>query len=679
MSGLNPEYTNKLINESSPYLLQHAHNPVKWFPWGDEAINMAKAEDKLLLISIGYSACHWCHVMERECFEDEETASLMNEHFICIKVDREERPDIDQLYMTAVQLMSGHGGWPLNCFALPDGRPVYGGTYFPRAGWQNILKQISLLYQDQKDEVLEYASKLTEGIRQTELIKAQPSAGELTRQDLLESLDKWFSSVDKVEGGPDKAPKFPLPNNYQFLLRAGVLTKNEPLLEHVHLTLLKMAYGGIYDQLGGGFSRYSTDKFWKAPHFEKMLYDNGQLLSLYSEAYSQKPDKEYLNICKQTTEFVLRELTDQKGYFYSALDADSEGVEGKFYTWTKKELQELLSDNEYAILKEYYNLNNWGLWEHNQYILLRRETDKSIADLIKTDEIELQNQIGKIKMKLFSERSKRIRPAVDDKLLCSWNALMIRGLADCYKTFGDSFFIAPAEKAAQFLLDNLLDENGKLYHSWKNNHPSIPAFLEDYCFLIDALIGLYQATFNEQWLLSSKQLMEITLNDFTQTDSGLFYFTSENQTEWVARQLETSDNVIPASNSAMAKNLFYLGIYFGDYEWMNKAKKMLTTVKSEFTEYGAGYSNWGMLALHLIYPMKQIIISGSGSKHEMQKLRATYRPNTLEAAAEVDSDLALLAGRTGNTELTYYLCREMVCEIPVKSLEELEKKLNTDL
>ena len=677
MNELNPKHTNRLINESSPYLLQHAHNPVNWLPWGEEALNLAQAEDKPLLISIGYSACHWCHVMERECFEDEETASLMNEHFICIKVDREERPDIDQLYMTAVQLMSGQGGWPLNCFALPDGRPVYGGTYFPKASWQNILGQINRLYKDQKEEVLEYAEKLTEGIKKTELFKAKTSEENITKEELIESLARWFDSVDNVEGGPDKAPKFPLPNNYLYLLRAGVLSKNKPLVDHVHLTLRKMARGGIYDQIGGGFARYSTDKLWKVPHFEKMLYDNGQLLSLYSEAYSQRPDAEYLNICKQTAEFIFRELTDVSGYFYSALDADSEGIEGQFYTWTKNELQSVLSVDEYAVIKEYYNVNDWGFWEHDRYILLRREKDSFVPVSKVEDSLSLQIQINEIKAKLFSERSKRIRPGLDNKLLCSWNALMIRGLADCYRTFGDPVFLSPAETAAQFLIVNLIDKSGRLYRSWKNGEPSIHGFLEDYCFLIDALIGLYQASFNEQWLLEAKQLMEVALVDFGQTDSGLFYFTSGKHPEWVTRQLETSDNVIPASNSAMARNLYYLGNYFGKYEWINQSKKMLGAVRNELINYGAGYSNWGILALHLLYPMQEIVIAGVGGKEKIEKLRSVYRPNILEAIAEKDSELPIFEGRVSN-ELTYYLCRAMICDTPTTDFTEFEKRLNSD-
>ncbi len=661
------KHSNALINSSSPYLLQHAHNPVNWYPWGIEALNLAKSENKPLLISIGYSACHWCHVMEHECFEDEETAEIMNEYFVCIKVDREERPDIDQLYMLAVQLMSSRGGWPLNCFALPDGKPIYGGTYFPKANWQQVLRQIHNLFTNDYAQVKEYAENLTKGIEQTELFKIKSGDSAINSDDLRQSVNNWMGISDHEEGGPNRAPKFPLPNNYQFLLRYSHIKQQNHVLAYTHLTLKKMAFGGIYDQIGGGFARYSTDPYWKAPHFEKMLYDNGQLISLYAEGYLNRPDEDYKRICEQTANFISRELTAPQGYFYSALDADSEGEEGKYYVWKKDEIKSILNNEEYIIAEDYFSINPAGLWEHENYILLRRDENRIVAERLEISENKLESQIVNISEKLLKAREKRIKPGLDDKMLCSWNAMMIRGFADASRVFGNETMLNQAKKAAEFILLNLKDDSGKLYHSWKNGIKSIPGFLEDYCFLIDSFIGLYESTYEENWLLEARELMFTVMDDFDRSDSGLFYFTSNKTETWVARQLETSDNVQPASNSMMARNLNRLGIYFGKHEWMNQADKMLMTVKDELVKYGAGYSNWAMLALEKSEPFYELVITGKDSIIKAKNLRKTYKPNVLIAATEGKSRIALFDGRTENVELTYYLCRGTQCDAPRSS------------
>jgi len=397
------KHTNSLIHETSPYLLQHAHNPVKWMPWGDEALEKAKKENKLILISVGYSACHWCHVMEHESFEDETVAKIMNDYFVCIKVDREERPDIDQVYMMAVQLMTGQGGWPLNCFALPDGRPIYGGTYFPKKNWINILLNLVDLQKEQPDKMEDYANQLTQGLKLAELIKVNTNETDFKKELIINCYNNWKERFDNVDGGPNKAPKFPLPNNYQFFLRLSTdpsptLPEGErvDLLEHINLTLTKMAYGGIYDQIGGGFARYSVDHYWKVPHFEKMLYDNAQLVSLYCEAYAVTKNSLYKNVVYETLEFIERELTAPNGGFYSALDADSEGIEGKYYVWTKEELQNILKD-DFNLFADYYNINKLGLWEHDNYILLRNVDDHIIAEEHNISIEELQNKITSFK------------------------------------------------------------------------------------------------------------------------------------------------------------------------------------------------------------------------------------------------------------------------------------------
>ncbi|MEX1188833.1 MAG: thioredoxin domain-containing protein [Bacteroidia bacterium] len=663
------KFTNKLIESTSPYLLQHAHNPVNWHPWGDEAILMAKKENKPLLISIGYSACHWCHVMERECFEDEETAALMNEYFICIKVDREERPDIDQLYMLAVQLMSNRGGWPLNCFALPDGRPIYGGTYFPKANWQQILNQIHQLFTKDYKQVEEYAENLTKGIQQSELFKAKKGEQSVSIEDLRESVNKWMGISDHEEGGPNRAPKFPLPNNYQFLLRYGHLINQNHVLAYAHLTLKKMAFGGIYDQIGGGFARYSTDPYWKVPHFEKMLYDNGQLMSLYAEAYLHRADEDYKRVCFQTAEFISRELTGNEGYFFSALDADSEGEEGKFYVWQLSELEACLNENELKIAKEYYSINTFGLWEKENFILLRRDENTLVAERLEISDEDLKKAIYKIESKLLLEREKRIRPGLDDKMLCSWNSMMIKGLADSSRVFEHKGMHIQAIKATEFILHNLKNDQGKLYHSWKNGKATISGFLEDYAFFIDALISLYESDYNERWLLEARELTFTVLDDFEKSESGLFYFTSNQSEVWVARQLETSDNVQPASNSVMARNLNKLGIYFGKEEWIMQSKKMLKTVREELINYGPGYSNWAMLVLEQTEEFKELVITGAGAIEKAKELRKIYKPDVLIAATEKDSKIPLFEGRTASKDLTFYLCRGNQCEAPVKNFK----------
>ena len=671
MSSPIPRFTNALIDSTSPYLLQHAHNPVNWYPWGEEAIEKAKSENKPLLISIGYSACHWCHVMEHESFEDEETAAIMNAHFVCVKVDREERPDIDQLYMAAVQLMTKRGGWPLNCFALPDGRPIYGGTYFPKEQWQHIMHQIHELCIKDRPQVEEYASNLTRGIEQTELFKVRAGAEAISKADLQQSVGKWMGIIDQEEGGPNRAPKFPLPNNYQFLMRWAVLANQKHVLDHVHLTLKKMAFGGIYDQVGGGFSRYSTDVWWKVPHFEKMLYDNGQLLSLYAEAFLQNGDTDYKQVCMNTANFIQRELTAEQGYFFSALDADSEGVEGKFYVWTIAELKNILNETEFRIACSYYNINEFGYWEHENYILIRREENRIVCEILEIQEDELDSHIQTINNKLLSARSERTRPGLDDKLLCSWNAMCIRGLADLSIALDDSEYYERAKKAALFLLKELKDSNGRLWHTWKNGKASVPGFLEDYAFFIDAFIGLYQASFEPQWLFEARDLLYTVFDDFERSESGLFYFTSSQHGVWVARQLETSDNVQPASNSMMARNLNTLGIFLEKPEWIVQSDKMLRTVREELMNYGAGYSNWAMLALERVSDFKTVVICGPGALVAARKLQQTHRPDLIIAASENENLIPLFEGRTTVNQLTYFLCRGSHCEAPVYEIEDL--------
>jgi uncharacterized protein len=508
------KYTNALIKETSPYLLQHAHNPVNWYSWGDEALEKAKSENKMILVSVGYSACHWCHVMEHESFEDETVAAIMNDNFVCIKVDREERPDIDQVYMLAVQLMTGQGGWPLNCFALPDGRPIYGGTYFPKQQWINVLLNLTDLFKNEYEKALDYANHLTEGVKLAELVKVNDRQDVFKIDTLHYCYKNWKIRFDNEYGGPDKAPKFPLPNNYQFLLRyAFVSDKKEEVLKHVNLTLKKMTYGGIYDQAGGGFSRYSVDYFWKIPHFEKMLYDNAQLVTLYSEAFQATQDPLYKQVVFETLEFIEREMTSPEGGFYSALDADSEGVEGKYYVWKQEELKNILKE-DFIVFADYFNVNERGFWEHDNYVLMRHDDDEVVAERQGISVTALQELIQKCKKNILSERQKRIRPGLDNKILTSWNALMLKGYIDAYNAFGEQKYLDAAEKNVGYLISHACKEN-KLLHLVKSvsslqcSSENIEeyGFLEDYSFLIEALLSIYQSTHGDNYLLKAKELI----------------------------------------------------------------------------------------------------------------------------------------------------------------------------
>lgn len=566
------KHTNNLIKETSPYLLQHAHNPVNWYAWGEEALEKAKNENKLLLISVGYSACHWCHVMEHESFENEGVAKIMNDNFVCIKVDREERPDIDQIYMNAVQLMSGRGGWPLNCFALPSGKPFYGGTYFPKDQWVQLLNNIANEYKVAPEKIIEFADQLTQGIKTSEMLPMIKDSSPFSIEVLDVGVANIKKQFDYIEGGGAQAPKFPMPNNYEFLLQYYYHTKDKEILDVVQLTLDKMAFGGIYDQIGGGFARYSTDKYWKAPHFEKMLYDNGQLVSLYSQAYQLTKKPLYKHIVYQTLEYVESEMTAKNGAFYSSLDADSEGEEGKFYVWSKEELESILKD-DYPLAKEYYNINATGKWEGN-YILLRKKDNVEIAKQFNLSVTEVENKIDKINALLLLERNKRIRPGLDDKTLTSWNALMLKGYIDAYNVFGEEKFLKAAIKNANFIVNTQHRKDGGLNHNYKNGVSNLDGYLEDYSFTTEAFIGLYQATFDEKWLAYAKQLTDYTITHFYDPETGFFFFTSNNAKGLIARKMELTDNVIPASNSSMAKTLFLLGEIYSNEDYTNKSKQI---------------------------------------------------------------------------------------------------------
>ncbi len=661
---------NSLINESSPYLLQHAYNPVNWLPFSDAAFEKAKKENKPVLISIGYSACHWCHVMEHESFEDAEVAKLMNTHFINIKVDREERADVDMLYMQAVQLMTGQGGWPLNCFTLPDGRPIYGGTYFNKKRWMEVLNGLAGLYSQDIAKAKEYAQNLTDGINQSELLTIQKQTDLLlTKEVLAAGITKWKTMLDNEHGGPNRAPKFPLPSNYVYLLRYATLTKDQELLKHVDLTLTKMAYGGIYDQLHGGFARYSTDMIWKVPHFEKMLYDNSQLVSLYCEAFTITKNNLYKEIAIDTLAFVKKYWYTQEGCFYSAFDADSDGEEGKYYVWNQLDLKDLLGD-DYSVFAEYYEINDTGYWEHGNYILMRSENLAQVLTKFSLTKAELDQKINACKGILKQEVKSRIMPGLDDKSITSWNAMMCTAYAKAYLSFGDLEYKEICLSSINFILNKLSKADGSLYRTYKNGTAKIDAFLDDYAFTIEALQHCYLVTNNEDYLIKAKTLTQLAVTQFSNPKSDLLFYTNNSSSQLVARTSEISDNVIPASNSQMALNLFYLGTYFGNEDWTKRAEQMLNCVVSEMKVYGPGYSNWGCLALHLLFPFKEIAIVGNNVNEKLLSLYKEGITNAILAVSASESDLPLLLNRFDKQKTLIYVCENRTCKQPVESVKE---------
>ena len=660
---------NNLISETSPYLLQHAQNPVNWYAWGKSALDKAKEENKLILISIGYSACHWCHVMEHESFENEEIAKLMNERFVCIKIDREERPDIDQLYMIAVQLMTGHGGWPLNCFTLPDQRPIYGGTYFNPIDWKNLLLNLADFYQQKPDEAEKFAVKLAEGMKVDEMPFKIKSEKNISKDDIVKMFSNLKTKFDYIEGGYMHAPKFPLPNNFLFTLRYAHYF-DDPAAEAItKITLDKMAYGGIFDQIGGGFARYAVDDKWLIPHFEKMLYDNAQLISLYSEAFKKYGNPLYKSIVYQCINFISTELMDSSGGFYSALNADSEGVEGKFYTWQYSEFADL-EKNEIEFLENYFNISKNGNWEHTN-ILHRENTDTIIAKSLNISIEELDKILSNIKSKLVYIRDKRVKPSLDDKILTAWNSLMISALSQAFKTFSIIEFKNMAVKSAEFFYNKLANSNS-LRRDYKEGSSLIPAFSDDYAFLILAFIDVYEISYDEKYILKANELIQILLKNFYNPDSGTFFFTSTESEKLIIRKAEMTDNVIPASNSAIAECLYRLHELMLNSEYKLIADQLINNRSDLMKKHLSGHSNYALQAFKFPFPQYQVAITGPDSYVLAEQLSSKYLPNCSIAVAKTESMLPIFANRITNENLIY-ICENNSCKFPVKSLEEAIK------
>jgi len=646
-------YTNDLIKETSPYLLEHAHNPVHWHAWHKKVLEMAKKENKPLIISIGYAACHWCHVMEHESFEDTAVAKIMNDHFVSIKVDREERPDVDQVYMNAVQLLTGRGGWPLNIVALPDGRPIWGGTYLPKKQWKQVLTQLANLYENNPKKAEEYASNLTKGIKQSGLVHLNTAKPIFTLTSLSKSVDNWMHQVDLTYGGRKGSPKFPLPNNFRFLMRYSFQTKNKPILNYVNTTLTKM------------------------------LYDNGQLVSLYANAYLVTKNPLYKKIVYETTQFVENNLRNSNGAFYSSLDADSknkEGVlkEGAYYSWPKPELQDLLK-SDFNLFADYYNVNAIGKWEKDNYILIRSKSNKEFEKLHNLTDLQLNKKLATWKKILLKTRSKKSKPRLDDKTLTSWNAIMLKGYVDAYRVFNDKHFLDIAIKNANFIVSHQLRKDGGLNRNYKNNHSNINAYLDDYANVGDAFINLYEVTLDQKWLQLAKQLTDYCFDHFFDSKNKMFYYTSNNEHDLIARKFEIDDNVIPSSNSVMATNLFLLSHYYSNNRYATIAKQMLNNVKDLALKNPSGSSNWLNLYTNYLGEFYEVAVVGENARAKLVKLNALYIPNKLIAGSTKISNLPLLEDRYNNDKTLIYICVDSACQLPVSNSSSALKQMKTTL
>ncbi|REJ94263.1 MAG: thioredoxin domain-containing protein [Planctomycetota bacterium] len=692
MSHTAPEgenrHTNRLVDETSPYLLQHAHNPVDWYPWGEEAFERARAEDKPVFLSVGYSACHWCHVMERESFEDEAIAAVMNEHYVNIKVDREERPDVDQIYMSAVQLMTQRGGWPMSVFMTPDGRPFYGGTYWPPTsrmgmpGFRDILLKLHEYWTEHRDEVTESADKLSQAVSESAAPRFQQS--ELNENTIRFAARMLLKTADRQHGGFGGAPKFPHPMDVRVLLRCWKRLGDDDALAVARLTLDKMASGGIYDHLGGGFHRYSTDAHWLVPHFEKMLYDNALLVPAYVEAFQCTEDCGYLRVVKETLEYVLREMTQPDGGFYSTQDADSEGEEGKFFVWSEDEVVELLGTEDARVFNYCYDVTPRGNWE-GKTILNRPKTDEQAAKMLGVAVENLKETLARCRAKLFDARSQRIPPGRDDKVLVSWNGMMIAAIAKAARgrssdeaegVWRDS--IAAAEKAAGFIVSHVTGDDGRLLHTWKDDRAAIGAFLDDYACLIDGLVELYQTTFDARWLTEAVRLAEQMIEQFADREGGGFFYTAADQEQLIARSKDAQDGATPSGNGMAATALLKLGRLTGRTDLEEAGYQTLQSLSGLVNEHPRAASQ-ALIALDFhLGPTKELVLVEGEDPAETERaarqIAERFVPNLLlvrHAGGDVPEVLgALLEGKESEGgELTGYVCERGACGLPVRGVE----------
>lgn len=680
----NKIYTNELINETSPYLLQHAHNPVNWFPWGEKALNKAIKEDKPILVSIGYSACHWCHVMERESFENEEVALIMNTHFINIKIDREERLDIDQIYMDAVQAMSGSGGWPLNVFLTPTKKPFYGGTYFPpikahgRSSWTEVLLSIAKAFKEKRDEVeMQSQALINHLIKSNQFGSSQISAEENFTKDDLNSINQnILNTSDKVWGGFGNSPKFPQTGTIQFLLNHYYATKNEESLQQAVLSLNKIIQGGIYDHLQGGFARYSTDAEWLVPHFEKMLYDNALLIQVLSAAYSITKNELYLETMQQTIQFVQEEWMNDEGGFYSAYDADSNGVEGEYYVWSKNEIDTILLEDA-ELFSSFFDVTEQGNWEHSN-ILWMKESYKAFAKKNKLDLYFLKNKLNNCKIKLLNERVKRNKPLLDTKILTSWNALMNTALCKAYASTGNLAYKNLALKNIQFIEKKIIENETELIHVIKSANNKINGFLDDYAYLIQAYILLQEITGNQEYLKKANELTKYVLDNFHDADSKFFFYTPKNQKDIIVQKKDVYDGATPSGNSIMAFNLLYLSKVLDKPEYKKISEHMVYSLKNAIIKHPTSFSNWAFISQLLANSFYEVVIVGENYEEKLRSLLKMYLPfKVVQSATKANESWSLLNSKPFDLDADIYLCINSVCYKPIKNVNELGKLINS--
>lgn len=663
------ESFNRLATADSPYLRQHATNPVDWYPWGEEALQKAKDENKLMIVSIGYSACHWCHVMEEESFEDSTVAALMNEHFVSIKVDREQRPDLDQIYLDAATLTSGRGGWPLNAITTADGSPIMAGTYFPKDSWMELLNNVVSLKTENPDQVEAIALQVRSGIAN---MARSPFLPQAPAPDIAVPEDAAKSILDRLDprwGGFEGYPKFPMPDVHRFLLATSSLTGEEVYEREVIRFLDQLSNGGIYDHVGGGFARYSTDSIWHVPHFEKMLYDNAQLMSLYSEAYRKTGNEAYRRIVAETAGFLQRDLMSESGACFSSLDADSEGEEGTYYVWSEKEFLKTLGMKGKAF-KDYFHVVPQGNWEEDRNVLFVLESPAVIAQRHGYTEEEFEFMIPVAKKLLREKREKRELPFRDEKILTGWNALMISGYAEAYRSFGEDSLLVAAEQIASFLLQNMKREDGGLYRSYFEGEAAVPAFAEDYGMLVEALVDLYQVTFEESYLLEARALMDYAVAHFSETDGPYFYFTEGEDPSLIARTLKTDDNVTPSANASLARGLFLIGTYFGETSYIDRSSEMLRNLQQQVRAYGSSYAHWARLSLWLANPPFEVAIVGEDWKAKATDWWKRYDPNVLLLGGPSEGTLPLLARKLVPGTTMIYVCQNKVCQLPVEENDQ---------
>jgi uncharacterized protein YyaL (SSP411 family) len=672
---------NELIHESSPYLLQHAHNPVNWQPWGLEALQLAKDLNKPILVSIGYSACHWCHVMERESFENEATASIMNEHFVNIKIDREERPDIDHIYMDAVQALSGAGGWPLNVFLTPDAKPFYGGTYFPptkafnRASWTEVLNNINDAWKNRRGEVEEQAETLIAHLKKannfTQIknnIVVETGKAVFTKEDVITISQNLLATADTKEGGFGKAPKFPQTFSINALLQCAHFLKDEKALEQAELSLTKMLNGGIYDQLAGGLCRYSTDAEWLAPHFEKMLYDNAFFIVALCNAYLLTKKNVYKNAVEHVCEFLFAEMKNENGGYYAAIDADSEGVEGKFYVWDKKEIDALLGKDA-DLFNKYFDVTEHGNWEEKNILRILTPLEVVAKDCNLTME-EAKMSIELSKKTLLDQRNFRIRPATDDKILLGWNALIITAFCKAYAILQEEKYKNAAVELYDFIEKEFTKDSRNYYHTYKHGKAKYPAFLDDYAYYIEACIHLQEITANEKYLHKAKELVESVFENFADEESGYFFFTSKNQEDVIMRKIELYDGATASANGVMAKNLHYLSIVFENKEWQKKSVSMIESLKTIISKHPNSFGIWAAEAINIAAGINEIAIIGTNMIPLLKEMLLQYIPNKILQGSNSVSHMPLLAKKPILKKTLLYLCLNSACNLPYDTTSE---------